>query len=473
MGQLSRNGGRPLLRQVNGKKHASKDDHEESESTTPLADTSKRTTKTMKPREEEKEAVEEDWERDPDSTSEEEPMAPEQEQLESRFVHRQIDVPSKPPDKRAGFVLPKTISPSSAGSKRSAEESDSKSSPNDDPVFMSQPGSSQPRHNSPEKRHKPKTLNIHAPRNVRQYGTKAQIKSQKAKKEREAREEKLKGMQKPKAREGPAFMQPRGGDMRLAPRGIADFKAPQGGDRGSRSPSLSSLTSLDSDIEEIDATQLGPDSYICGICNIRLLLETLYAFETSFPKANIKEYKYQKWFCGYHRSATAREVWKERGYPDIDWLKLDERVERHHEHLLGVLEGSKPSIYRDRLRQQLDSGDGKSALSAFTEANNQDGQSSACTPGYYGPRGEKLVMEHVTTHFAKRLRELATTDPLIASFGVKGGVSGFTQSVLVPELLVSLVMEDMKVGPSQARDMLQNSKELGELLSQEVNERRG
>ena len=54
---------------------------------------------------------------------------------------------------------------------------------------------------------------------------------------------------------------------------------------------------------------------------------------------------------------------------------------------------------------------------------------------------------------------------------MSGGVSGFVQAVLVPELAEQLVREDMKVSGERARELIADSAELGDLLNPEVDEK--
>ncbi|KAI7375319.1 hypothetical protein KC336_g20011, partial [Hortaea werneckii] len=91
---------------------------------------------------------------------------------------------------------------------------------------------------------------------------------------------------------------------------------------------------------------------------------------------------------------------------------------------------------------------------------------------------------HILHTFTSDLRSLAATDKLLASAGVAGGVSGFVQAVLVPELALSLVSEDLETASSNAQrkegsspvadatedplQVLEESAELGELLNPEV-----
>lgn len=67
------------------------------------------------------------------------------------------------------------------------------------------------------------------------------------------------------------------------------------------------------------------------------------------------------------------------------------------------------------------------------------------------------------SHFAPKIRRLASSDQLISA----GGVSRYVQSVLVPELAVLLVMDDMSVDAEGAREVLGDSVDLGNLLNEE------
>lgn len=67
------------------------------------------------------------------------------------------------------------------------------------------------------------------------------------------------------------------------------------------------------------------------------------------------------------------------------------------------------------------------------------------------------------TRFSSKIRKLAATDKLISVHGV----AGFVQAVLVPELTVMLVTEDMDVDDEDARKILRESTEIGDLLNKE------
>jgi len=75
-------------------------------------------------------------------------------------------------------------------------------------------------------------------------------------------------------------------------------------------------------------------------------------------------------------------------------------------------------------------------------------------------------MDNIMSNFSSQIRRLAATDKLISS----GGVSGYVQTVLVPELAVLLVKEDMRVDDETARVILQESIQIGDLLNEEEEE---
>ena len=76
-------------------------------------------------------------------------------------------------------------------------------------------------------------------------------------------------------------------------------------------------------------------------------------------------------------------------------------------------------------------------------------------------------MENIMAKFAGKLRRLANIDNLIST----GGVSGFVQAVLVPELAVMLVQADMSIDDEEkAREVLRSSVAIGHLLNEEEDE---
>ncbi|KAI7577339.1 hypothetical protein KC346_g19566 [Hortaea werneckii] len=168
---------------------------------------------------------------------------------------------------------------------------------------------------------------------------------------------------------------------------------------------------------------------------------------------------------------------------------------RHIRHVKQVMKGQRESVFRKRLEERvLRKGGAETALQALAaeeEAEEKGGVEGkemtarkGCKVGYYGPRGEKMMTTHILHTFTSDLRSLAATDRLLASAGIAGGVSGFVQAVLVPELALSLVSEDLETASSDAQrkkgsspvtvatedlvQVLEESAELGELLNPEI-----
>ncbi|KAF4956943.1 hypothetical protein FSARC_11422 [Fusarium sarcochroum] len=157
-------------------------------------------------------------------------------------------------------------------------------------------------------------------------------------------------------------------------------------------------------------------------------------------------------FCAKHKRETAMETWRERGYPHIDWDRLEGRLDDHQEYLSKIV-GGKPSYFRDILADKIETGQ---ARSLKKEGN--------LNPGYYGPRGCKLMCDYLVEKFGESLKENATKDRVIAG----RGSAAFIQSVLVAELAVQLIMDDMLASATEAREIMEESKALGELLHEEV-----
>ncbi|KAF4466633.1 hypothetical protein FALBO_6512 [Fusarium albosuccineum] len=178
------------------------------------------------------------------------------------------------------------------------------------------------------------------------------------------------------------------------------------------------------------------------------------------PESALKEYskgkrlnvQMQTRFCRKHKKETAMDTWRERGYPHVDWRNLEGRFDDHRQYLSRVIDG-KPSHFRDILAEKIETGQGRSLKK---EGN--------LNPGYYGPRGCKIMCDYLVEEFGELLKEKAVDDRVIAG----RGSAAFIQSVLVAELAVQLIMEDMGVSAAEARDIMEESKAVGEMVHEEV-----
>ncbi|KAL2112522.1 hypothetical protein VUR80DRAFT_7375 [Thermomyces stellatus] len=171
-----------------------------------------------------------------------------------------------------------------------------------------------------------------------------------------------------------------------------------------------------------------------------------------FSKGAYMTLRMQRRFCTQHKINDARAEWKTKGYPDIDWAHLDERISSHHSYLEQILRG-KRCYYGDLLAKDVKAGLKRDLAKADFNS----------TPGYYGERGFRIMQEGIFARFSKLLRKRAVEDGLVSA----RGYSLYVQAVLVPELAVRLVMEDMGVGEGAARGILEESTWVGDLLCED------
>ncbi|PKS06342.1 hypothetical protein jhhlp_007090 [Lomentospora prolificans] len=215
-------------------------------------------------------------------------------------------------------------------------------------------------------------------------------------------------------------------------------------------PALDSDDSSLSDLDVSDSEEEDKDRSVqCPYCKKPVSREL---FE-SFSKGSRMSIRQQRTFCSEHKKAEARDLWKTRGYPDIDWDGLDSRIAEHYGFLEKILKGGR-SHFGDVLARDVKDGKKRNLMKADFN----------CSPGYYGTRGFRTMQEAIFARFSKLLRKRAVEDSLVSS----RGYSIYVQVVLVPELAVRLVMDDMDVEAEAARRILEESAAIGELLCEDV-----
>ncbi|KAI1761847.1 hypothetical protein GGR53DRAFT_503947 [Hypoxylon sp. FL1150] len=188
----------------------------------------------------------------------------------------------------------------------------------------------------------------------------------------------------------------------------------------------------------------------CPMCH-EVVNEELLEKYSDHGRMNIRK---QAEFCKLHKRNTAMDFRSQKGYPAINWGTIDKRCEKHHDFLKEILEGTQQSYYRKVLREKVESGKNRTLL------KTQD----SLTPGYYGPRGLRAMTEYIMRTLSSVVRKRAIEDRLVSA----RGYTGYVQIVLVPELAVRLIMEDMSVGEDDARKIMHESIEVGELLYEDV-----
>ncbi|KAI1414713.1 hypothetical protein F5Y13DRAFT_14002 [Hypoxylon sp. FL1857] len=188
----------------------------------------------------------------------------------------------------------------------------------------------------------------------------------------------------------------------------------------------------------------------CPMCH-EVVDSELLAKHSDHGRMNIRK---QAAFCRLHKRQTALSARSQKGYPRIDWGALDTRLEKHQDLLKDILEGTRQSHYREVLRENVESGKNRTLLKT----------DDSLTPGYYGPRGLRAMTEYIMRTLSSVVRKRAVEDRLVSA----RGYTGYVQVVLVPELAVRLIMEDMSVTEEEARKVMQDSIEFGELLHEDI-----
>ncbi|KAH6898980.1 RTC4-like domain-containing protein [Thelonectria olida] len=230
-------------------------------------------------------------------------------------------------------------------------------------------------------------------------------------------------------------------------------------DGRSKSPLSTDLSDL-SDLESQDDSRSAADaSHVTEASSTTVTAcpwcggEVPEALLKEFSKGQRLNVRMQTRFCHKHKKQSALDTWRERSYPaEILWSDLKDRFDEHHTYLLKVVRGE-PSHFRSILANKIETG---KARNLKKEAN--------LNPGYYGPRGFNLMCDYLVGEFGDMLKEKAVSDRVIAG----RGSAAFIESVLVAELAVRLIQEDMDVSVIEARDILEESKALGDIIHEDV-----
>jgi RTC4-like domain len=190
---------------------------------------------------------------------------------------------------------------------------------------------------------------------------------------------------------------------------------------------------------------------VCPWCQETVDAQMLAAFSKGKGKRlNVTQ---QTRFCRLHRRETALEQWSQKGYPKINWDELPDRIATYTEPLREVILDQEPSHYRRVWAEKIQKG----ADRTMKKEENMN-------PGYYGPRGFNFFSDQLVPMFQSVLKQRALVDKVVSG---RGAVA-FIQSVLLPELAVRLISDDMLVSRDEARQILEDSKQLGELVHEEL-----
>ncbi|KAI1618521.1 RTC4-like domain-containing protein [Exophiala viscosa] len=173
-------------------------------------------------------------------------------------------------------------------------------------------------------------------------------------------------------------------------------------------------------------------------------------------------FKQQQNFCTQHQLVDAEELWRRRGFPDINWKELEEtRVPDLLPLLKEIINRQKPSFYLDELDRRIKAARGnRKTIHKYLNHGIVD----VAKQGYYGPKGARIMVTAITQSLTDTLNKALQSDSVLRA----AGVGGYLSAVLVPELTLQLVMKDMKLEPDQeteGRKILEESTTIGDLLS--------
>ncbi|TKX27158.1 RTC4-like domain-containing protein [Elsinoe australis] len=220
------------------------------------------------------------------------------------------------------------------------------------------------------------------------------------------------------------------------------------------------------EVEEVYLDGNSPADFApCPICSEAVSKAFRMDWELEHCAGRRMNLKMQEKFCQAHKENKAAAAWQDAEYPEVDWGGLKKRLGRHKRRIEEILEGEKGSVFRQELEDRVKMKESRTAVKSM-EAGGVRGM-----VGYYGSRGAKVMTDYALKAFAAKLRALAGQDQLMVASGVAGGVSGYVQAVIVPELAMSLIMEDMDVDEQRAKVVLEESSELGNLLNIEEEEK--
>lgn len=233
------------------------------------------------------------------------------------------------------------------------------------------------------------------------------------------------------------------------------------------------MDNIDDYVRELPAE--AEEGTACPICNEPVDQDYYWTFWKGLDKT----VKNQAAFCQTHRKASAQNEYLAEGYPSvdgvptIDWAMLPSRIKAHRMVLYSILTDETPSHYRARYAPLALTGKAAAVPSKRTDLSPSKNAQLASyaldpnciNPGYYGPRGRRLITEAVMSLLNAEIKRSA--DPVVQT----SGPATFVQAVLVPEVAVRLIMEDLRVDEEAAEEVREKTYEMGTLLHEEVEDR--
>lgn len=232
--------------------------------------------------------------------------------------------------------------------------------------------------------------------------------------------------------------------------------------RSGSASTTSSLSSVDDmfllahDSEFKVQAEPDPSGVCCPICQ-----KPVHDSASLFVPDNLHNlpFQQQQKFCSEHRIADGKGQWSERGYPKISWVELESfRIREKIPVLKEIISRQIPCFYLDKLDAKVQAAKGnRRKIRNYLNEELID----VAKPGYYGPKGTRIMVNAVTEMLREALNKASQSDPTLKVVGS----GAFVSAVLVPELTLQLVMEDMSLKSSdEARKVLDDSTEIGVLM---------
>jgi hypothetical protein len=137
------------------------------------------------------------------------------------------------------------------------------------------------------------------------------------------------------------------------------------------------------DLEALKARRANDGKDRCKLCDHILPPDYLDEHRDWTRKGFISLQKWQE-ICQDHKLRTLREEWKAKGYPDIKWAELKDRVVQHETLLKNIISNKTHSHFREEFAREL-----KETGGLTVKLLKQDRKLP--NPGYYGPRGGEIL----------------------------------------------------------------------------------
>lgn len=207
----------------------------------------------------------------------------------------------------------------------------------------------------------------------------------------------------------------------------------------------------------------------CPICARPFDSASWKSYKDRFPDLDISLQE-QRRFHRAHRVEDAQLAYRIRKYPSIDWDDLSRRLSQHNADVCSMIQRPADTFCYQRFKRKLEDDtqeiDGERRHQFWRD---HDQTIKLAGTGYYGPRGANIMTEHLSSSFATLLSTVAKTDKLICECGL----SVYIQLILVPELATMLIGKDMNINLEEARKVLIESSEIGNLVHGKNTQERG